>query len=400
MWKIGMPNLGHTMEQGTVNQWLKREGDPVAKGEIIVVIESDKASYEVESPGAGVLLRIVADVGGVVPVGGTMGVVGAPGEAVPDLGPAPAVAPPALPPASGAVAPAPARVTAAGPPGGGRVQVSPLAKALAQKLGVDLATVAGTGPGGLVTKQDVERAAERPAAPAPPAAPTPEEEGITRVPLSPLRRTIAQRMLRSWQQAPQVTLVTHADMTGLLARRAADGNRVSINDLVLRAATLALCRHPRLNGWFMDGELVQVRDVNLGVAVAIDDGLVVPVVRAAQTRTVHEIAEAVAALTRKAKTGPLAPADVTDGTFSVSNLGAWGVDLFTPIVNPPQVAILGVGRVNRVPREAPGGFAFVSEMGLCLVFDHRVVDGAEGAAWLQTLSGILGDPDRVFGPAL
>jgi pyruvate dehydrogenase E2 component (dihydrolipoamide acetyltransferase) len=214
-----------------------------------------------------------------------------------------------------------------------------------------------------------------------------------------MRKTIAHRMQRAWREAPMVTLVTHAEVARLLAEREAAGGRVSINDLVLRATALALMRHPRLNAWWMGEELKQVRDVNLGVAVAVDDGLVVPVVRAAQRKTVTEIAAEVAALGEKARAGRLAPADVADGTFSVSNLGAWGIDLFTPILNPPQVAILGVGRVNRVPQEAPSGIAFTSTLALCLVFDHRAVDGAAGAAMLQTLVQLLNDPATVFGPA-
>ncbi len=391
MWKIGMPNLGHTMEEGTVREWLKKEGEPVRKGDILVVVESDKASFDVESPGDGLLLKVVVAAGGVVPVGATIGVVGAPGSPLPDLAPAAgaparqaaAVTPEASRPAA-AAAPAPA---------GARRQVSPVARTLAQELGVDLATVTGSGPGGLVTKEDVRRAAKTP------PARGGEAEGIVTIPLSPMRRTIAQRMQRSWRDAPMVTLVTHADVSQLLAHRAADGGRVSINDLVLRATAMALTRHPRLNAWWLKEQLEQVRDVNLGVAVAVEDGLVVPVVRAAQRKTVTEIGAEVAALSEKARAGRLAAADVADGTFSVSNLGAWGIDLFTPIINPPQVAILGVGRVNRVPQETPTGVAFTSALALCLVFDHRAVDGAAGAAMLQTLVQLLGDPARVFSSA-
>jgi pyruvate dehydrogenase E2 component (dihydrolipoamide acetyltransferase) len=388
MWKIGMPNLGHTMEEGTVREWLKKEGEPVRKGDVLAVVESDKASFDVESPGDGVLLKVVVADGGVVPVGATIAVVGPRGAPLPDLG-APGAAPGRESPA---VRPEPPRPAAAAPPAGARLQVSPVARALARELGVDLATVTGSGPGGLVTREDVRRAADtRP-------APGGEAEGIVTIPLSPMRRTIAQRMQRSWRDAPMVTLVTHADVSQLLAHRAADGGRVSINDLILRATALALTRHPRLNAWWLKEQLEQVRDVNLGVAVAVEDGLVVPVVRAAQRKTVTEIGAEVAALSEKARAGRLAAADVADGTFSVSNLGAWGIDLFTPIINPPQVAILGVGRVNRVPQETPGGVAFTSALALCLVFDHRAVDGAAGAAMLQTLVQLLGDPARVFSP--
>jgi pyruvate dehydrogenase E2 component (dihydrolipoamide acetyltransferase) len=270
---------------------------------------------------------------------------------------------------------------------------------------VDLSLVEGTGPGGLVTKEDVRRTAESPGrdrdAPVSvaSAASGPAEAGITVVPLTSMRRTIAERMQRAWRETPMVTLVTHAEVTALLDARHAGGARVGINDLILRATAVALTQHPRLNAWWREGELRQVRDVNLGVAVAVEDGLVVPVVRRAQQKTVTEIGAEVAALGEKARRNGLGAADVADGTFTVTNLGAWGIDLFTPIINPPQVAILGVGRVNRVPRETPTGFTFVSELALCLVFDHRAVDGAGGAAMLKTLVELLGDPARVLVPA-
>ena len=397
MWKIGMPNLGHTMEQGTVREWLRKEGEGVRKGDVVVVIETDKAAFDVESPGDGVLLKIVVPEGTVVPVGATIGVVGAPGTPLPDLGPAAAGA------ATGPTAQAPVETVPASAPGkpAGRRQVSPVARSLAQELGVDLSVVEGTGPGGLVTKEDVRRTAESPDRgrdAAVPAASGPAEAGITVVPLTSMRRTIAERMQRSWRDTPMVTLVTHAEVTALLDARHVGGTRVGINDLILRATAVALTRHPRLNAWWREGALHQVHDVNLGVAVAVEDGLVVPVVRRAQRKAVTEIGAEVAALGEKARRSGLGAADVADGTFTVTNLGAWGIDLFTPIINPPQVAILGVGRANRVPRETPTGFTFVTELALCLVFDHRAVDGAGGAAMLKTLVELLGDPARVLAP--
>ena len=397
MWKIGMPNLGHTMEQGTVREWLRKEGESVRKGDVLVVIETDKAAFDVESPGDGVLLKIVVPDGTVVPVGATIGVVGAPGTPLPDLGPAAAGV------ATGPTAQVRVETVPASTPGkpAGRRQVSPVARSLAQELGVDLSLVEGTGPGGLVTKDDVRRTAEssgRGRDAAVPAAGL-AEAGITVVPLTSMRRTIAERMQRSWRETPMVTLVTHAEVTALLDARHAGGARVGINELILRATAVALTQHPRLNAWWREGELRQVRDVNLGVAVAVDDGLVVPVVRRAQQKSVTEIGAEVAALGEKARRSGLGAADVADGTFTVTNLGAWGIDLFTPIINPPQVAILGVGRANRVPRETPAGLTFVTELALCLVFDHRAVDGAGGAAMLKTLVELLGDPARVLAPA-
>lgn len=386
IWKIGMPNLSHTMEHGTVLEWLKKEGEPVAKGDILVVVESDKATYEVESPGGEILLKILAAAGTIVPVGATIGIVGSPGEA--------------LPKEPGVVAPAPAATPVAAPLPSHtphvayekrRLQVSPAARNLARQLGVDLEGVTGTGPGGLITKEDVSKAAERPAVSVPP-----EGARICRVALSGVRKTVAQRMQRSWQQAPMVTLFAQADVSALLARRIEDGSRVGINDLLLRAVALVLTQHPRLNAWFIDEEIREVEDVNLGFAVTIEDGLVVPVIRAAQRLSVYEIGQAAGRLAQKAKSGRLSAEDLADGTFTVSNLGPWGIEWFTPIINPPQIAILGVGSINRAPQERPMGVAFINAIGLCLVFDHRAIDGAGAAAMLQTLCSILGDPDRVW----
>jgi len=390
IWKIGMPNLGHTMDQGSVTKWLKREGDPVAKGEPLVVVETDKASYEVESLAEGVLLKILAPEGSVVPIGGTIGVIGSSGDVLShDIGsakielrqePAPDIS----------SAKAQSQLLREKT----RLQVSPIARSLAEQLKVDLKTVTGTGRGGLITKEDVLRAMKRENASMPG-----EWQGIRRVPLSPMRKTIAARVLSSWQHAPMVTLVRSVDVTATLEYRAQDGNRVSINDLVLRATAKALRQHPRLNAWFIDGEVREVEDVNLGVVIAVEDGLLVPVIRAAQAKTVYEISREVVDLAEKAKAGALGALDVADGTFTVSNLGAWGIEWFTPILNPPQVAILGVGAGARLPQEAPTGVTFISALKLCLVFDHRVVDGAGAAGLLQTLSAILSDPGQVFAAA-
>ena len=404
-----MPDLGHTMETGRVVEWLKVVGDPVNKGETLAIIESDKVSVEIESPGAGVLLKVVAEAGAEVPVGATLGLVGAPGEAdasekmaveilARQANSAAADAAREGAPEGGAVAARSALAARKSERRKERSRASPVARKTAEELGVDLATVAGTGPRGLISKDDVMRAAAE--SNASEAAAVARDVGdIVRIPLTGTRGAIAERMQRSWRLAPMVTLVSYADVGALLRRREEDGDRVSINDLIARALAIALTGHPALNAWLIGDAIEQVGEVNLSVAVAHDEGLAVPVVRSAQRKTVYEISHDIKRLSEAAKADRLEPADVADGTFTITNLGAWGIDLFTPILNPPQVGILGVGRVNQHPVPSADSVAFVDRLGLCLVFDHRATDGAHAAAMLQSLVAVLGEPDHLYAAA-
>ena len=375
-WKIGMPNLGHTMEEGKVAEWLKSVGDSVAKGEVVAIVESDKASFDVESPADGTLLAIAALGGSVVPVGATIGVVGAPGEvlaAKPVAAPASAIATEAASHDAAAAA-LPARRTA-------RVKISPAARALAEELGVDPTDIVATGDGDMLTRDDVRtHAAARTARTATGAKP-----------LSPMRRAIADATAQAWLSIPHVALQSHADVGALI-----DGGGSSLTAAVARASALALGEHPAFNGWLVDNAFEWSSHVNLGLAVATPDGLVMAVVPEAQTKSVTELRDEIGALAASARAGRLDGARMLGGSFTISSLGRWGVDAFAPIIAAPQVAILGVGRIERVAREAPGGaLRFASEIRLTLVFDHRANDGVEAAQLLTAIVGYLEQPQRL-----
>ena len=453
--KFGMPSLGHTMEKGKVIEWLKREGDTLAKGEPMVVIETDKVVTEVEAPADGVLARIVVGQEEERPIGAILALLSVPGESLSDaeiqelLGdesagaaaPEPVAAAPApvatrAPAAAGnriKISPVarklaqergidPATIPGSGPGGritredvlqaaeapaavapaavGERVKISPIARKLAQEYGIDTATVAGTGPGGRVTKDDILRAVEAPAA-APAAAATAAAplEAQT-IPLTGIRGRVAERMYESWNTIPRVTEVMHVDMSATVAFREAMqsqweqqfGVRISLNDLITKAVAVALSRHPRLNAT-MGERAVQVHDqINIGVAVNLDEGLIVPVVREVDRKDLGQISRASRELAERARSGRLQLNDLSDGTFTITNLGTTGIDLFTPIINPPQVAILGVGMIQRRPVVVGDALAIRPSAYLCLVFDHRAVDGVPAARFLQELQQLLAKP--------
>ena len=382
-WKIGMPNLGHTMEEGKVSEWLKRIGDPVTQGEVIAVVESDKASFDVESPADGVLIAINVEGGETVVVGATIGLVGAPGESAAPKTPAPLLAAAAAIQA-GASGPeaAPGNIPAA-VGRAGRLKISPAARALAEDLGIDPAAVTGTGDDGMVSRDDVRVYAAARAAPCAPA------ESLAK-PLSPMRRAIAEATQRAWQSIPHVALHSHADVGALIEGGA------SLTASVASACALALGAYPAFNGWLVDNAFEHSPKVNLAFAVATPDGLVAAVVPEAETKSVAELGDALQVLATSARAGRLAGAHMLGGSFTISSLGRWGVDVFAPIISAPQVAILGVGRINRVAREAVGGgIRFASEIQLTLVFDHRANDGVQAAQLLAAIVGHLENPQRL-----
>lgn len=376
-WKIGMPNLGHTMEEGKVSEWLVRVGDSVRKGDVIAVVESDKASFDVESPADGVLIAIEAANGSVLPVGATMGIVGVAGEVIerkPAAPPEVSMAPDVETSLATTDAQAPPMPAARS----GRVKVSPAARALAQELGVDPSAIAATGEDGMVTRDDVR-------------AHVAAQAATRATPLSPMRRAIAEATQRAWQSIPHVALHSHADVGALL-----EGGGVSLTAAVARACARALCDHPAFNGWLVNNRFERSPDVNLAVAVSTPDGLVAAVVPKAETKTVTELRDEIQALGASARAGRLEGARMLGGSFTISSLGRWGVDAFGPIISAPQVAILGVGRVDRVAREAPGGgVRFASEIQLTLVFDHRANDGVEAAQLLASIVACLEQPQRL-----
>jgi pyruvate dehydrogenase E2 component (dihydrolipoamide acetyltransferase) len=366
-WQIGMPNLGHTMEEGKVVEWLKKVGGPVRKGEALVVVESDKANFDVESPGDGVLLATYAESGAVVPVGSVIGVVGALGESVAarDTSFVQTVFDPPR------VATFDAAASESSRPG--RIKISPAARALASELGVSPEDVVGSGIEGMITRDDIRRHAEGKSGS--------DIKETTLKPLSQMRQAIAKATAYSWQSAPHVALHSRADVGGL-----GEGAAANLTAITARACAMALMDHPAFNGRLVGSSFEQSPHADLGFAVSTPDGLVTVVVAKAETKSAEAIGDELKLLAAKARNGQLDGAQMLGASFTVSSLGRWGIDAFTPIISAPQVAILGVGRLNRIAREGPGGTVrFSSEINLTLVFDHRANDGVEAAQFLASI---------------
>ena len=397
--EIIMPQLGLTMEEGTVSSWLKHEGDAVKAGEAILEITTDKLTNEVTSEHDGVLLKIVAQEGEDIPVKGLLGYVGEAGEVVGDAAPAaPAAAAPAEEAPAAPAVPAPAPVA-----DGKRIRISPLARKTAQKLGVDYTTIAGSGPSGRIRQADILTAAPAPAAaPATPkAAPAELADGDTAEKLSGMRKVVAQRMLQSHTEIPPVTQNTRVDVTELMMFRkmlqSETGNKYSVNDLILKAVAKCLRKHPEMLVSFDGDRIIQRAHVNLGMAVALDAGLIVPVIRDADKMGLDDLSAHAKDLATRAKTNKLTPEDYQGSTFTVSNLGMFGVDSFTPIVNQPDAAILGVTAVeDELVMEPDGTIAKHQVMRLCCTFDHRAMDGAVEARFGMDLRDLLQSPVEIL----
>ena len=392
---IILPQWGMAMNDGTVIKWLKSVGDPVKKGDQLVEIESSKVNAEVEATADGTLGRINVEEGKTVNVGTILGLLLKEDETAADL-PAAVVAPVATAPRG-----APSRPAAGGSAGapGRKAVVTPRARRLAGELGVDVENITGTGPSGRVTEDDVRAASEGSSA-APAASSVPVRETIK---LSGMRGTIARRMSAS-AQAPTVTLNTHADVTPaielqreLLKAWRNDRIRPQYQDMVLAAVARALTETPQANAHLVGDEIRILEEVNLGIAVALPEGLVVPVIHNAGTKSPLEIAKEVRELARAAKAGSLTIDQMTGSTFSVTNLGAYDIEAFDPLINPPEVGILGLGRVEERPAVVNGEIVIRSIGHLSLTFDHRAWDGAPAAEFLRTIVGHLKDPAWMLG---
>jgi pyruvate dehydrogenase E2 component (dihydrolipoamide acetyltransferase) len=467
---LEMPKLSDTMTEGVVRKWQKKEGDKIAPGDLVAEVETDKATMDFESFDEGVLLKLLVADGATVPVGAPIAILGKAGEdisaalaeaekkkggkaaaapaakatpapaskaaaapakpAAAAAKPAPAAAKPAPQPARPAPAPA---ATPANGASSGKILASPLARRLATDLGVDLRTVAGTGPGGRIVERDVKAAAERGPGAAPaagdadeasvpradaslphPLAPERRTEARPSVsapagedtlqPLSLMRKTIARRLVESKTQIPHFYLTTEVDMEAAMVFREqvkeVHGAKLSVNDLIIKAAALAMRRVPEANaGWSPDGDgIIRFGRVDVGMAVAIEDGLVTPVIRSADVKTLGQIAAEAQDLAKRARDRKLKPEDMTGGTFSISNLGMMGIKDFAAIINPPEAAILAVGAVRKeaVVKRAAGGttdqIVIGQRMSMTLSCDHRVIDGALGARLLQAIVAILERP--------
>lgn len=447
--KIYMEALSPTMEEGQVVRWLKAEGDAVAEGDVLAEIETDKATMELVARGEGVLRRVFAGEGAVMPVGEVIGVVAAPDEdisaleaAAPDAG---AVAPtdadrqpadaqadarsPQAPPPDARAPSTPAEAQAdrapaatpvdaqpaspATPPG--RVKASPVARRLAKESDLDIGAVAGSGPGGRIVKRDVEAAVAeglRPAAAPPAPAPSPDlppvpahpGPGFVDVPLSQMRKTVARRLVESLGPVPHFYLTVDVDMKRALAARARvnellaerEEGKASLNDLVIKAAAAALVRHPACNAWWQGDSVRRFDRVHMGVAVAVPGGLVTPVVRDAHLKGLGRIGAEVRELAARAREKKLRPEEYTGSTFSISNLGMFGIEEFTAVINPPEAGILAVGTVENRPVARDGQVVVRPRMRLTMSCDHRAVDGAVGAAFLATLKAFLEEPAAIL----
>ena len=409
--EVLMPQLGLTMEEGTVSTWIKHEGDEVKVGDVIVEITTDKLTNEVTSEHDGVLLKIVAQEGEDVPVKGLLCYVGQAGESVGD---APAAAPaPAVAPAAASAAPA-AAPAAAPVAAGARLRVSPLARKTAAKLGVDLSKLTGSGPSGRIRQQDVLAAANaaQTAAPAPAAAAAPAArpaakgglelmEGDTVVKLAGMRKVVAQRMLQSHTEIPPVTQNTKVDVTELMKFRkmllAETGSKYSVNGLTLKATAKCLRAHPEVLVSLDGDQIIQRAHVNLGMAVALDAGLIVPVIRDADRLGLDALSAAAKDLASRAKSNKLTPDEYKGSTFSVSNLGMFGIETFTPIVNQPDAAILGVCVVeDELVMDDQGGISKHQVMRLSFTYDHRLIDGAVAAKFVMALRDLLEKPMSII----
>jgi pyruvate dehydrogenase E2 component (dihydrolipoamide acetyltransferase) len=437
--QVVMEALSPTMEEGRLVEWKKQEGEPVAAGDVLAEVETDKAVMELVARVSGVLLRQTVKAGQTVPVSTPVALIGEPGEPVPAAAGngaeagrrageeagrrsggqagsdgSTSAAPPARaqgapsPPAPPAAAAAPEPAPAPAPAPGGRVKASPLARRIAEERGLDLRGIQGSGPEGRIVLRDLDRArpaaAPSPPAPVPSAAPVvPSGASYTDVPLTQMRKTIARRLVQSIGPVPTFYLTTEADMERvweareaiLQADRRTGGQaevKVSFNDIIIKAVASALRQHPACNAWWQDDHIRYWAEVHVGMAVAIEDGLITPVIRHADRKSLREIASEARDLAGRARERRLTPEEYTGATFSISNLGMLDIEEFTAVINPPETGILAVGRIVPKPVEHQGQVALRRRMRLTMSCDHRVIDGATGARFLQTLKAMLENP--------
>ncbi len=417
---VPMPKLGFDMAEGKLVRRVKQEGEAIQKGDILAEIETDKATVEVESSVSGVVKGWLVEEGQPVPVGASMAVIGAPDEVVdlnvyraqpsgaaPVAAPAAAVVPPSASTAPAAVpATQPSFTREAGMPSAA-APASPIARRIADEAGIDIRLVAGTGPGGRVTKKDVEaylrapKLAAVPAAPSVPAVPAaaPEDQVI---PLTKLRQIIARRMTESKQTVPQFYVTAEIDMAAAMDLRKQinallpDERKTSVNDLVVKAAALALRQFPNVNASFAGDKVVRKGRVNVGIAVAVEGGLLTVVVKDADQKPIAQVAAEAKAMIARARAGKVQGADIEGSTFSVSNLGMYDAENFIAIINPPEAAILATGAVREIPVVKDGALAPGLRLKVTCSADHRVTDGAEIAQFLQAVKKNLEEPLRLL----
>jgi pyruvate dehydrogenase E2 component (dihydrolipoamide acetyltransferase) len=382
--KVLMEALSPTMEEGRITSWLKQEGAAVSVGDVLAEVETDKAVMELQARGDGVLRKILVAEGKTADVGSLVAIIAGKDEDLGDLAGTPPAAPKDAPTPSPSV---PAAAAPAAPPAtSDRVKASPLARRIAGEKQIDLAQVAGSGPSGRIIKRDVEGAGPATAA----------SGGWNDVPLSQVRKTIAKRLSQSIGPIPHFFLTAEADMERAAEARAAlnaQGDaKISFNDIILKVVATALTQHTACNAWWQDDHIRYFREVHIGVAVAIKDGLITPVIRHADRKSLRAIAAEVRALADRAREKKLKPEEYTGATFSVSNLGMFGIDEFTAVINPPEAGILAVGALTERPVVVDGQVAVRKRLRVTMSCDHRVIDGATGAQFLQTVVRMLENP--------
>ncbi|MEM4675789.1 MAG: dihydrolipoamide acetyltransferase family protein [Nitrososphaerota archaeon] len=381
-----MPKLGLTMTKGRIVEWRKREGESVKEGEVIAIIESEKITSEVKAPISGILLKIYVPKGSYANVGQIIAYIGEPEEKPPELVVEAVKAPkPTAPPPPEAPPPATARVA---------VRATPRARRIAEEKGIDLTKIVGSGPGGLITEEDVLREIEKK-----------EKYTLSGIrvkellPLTPIREVIAKRMVESLQTAAQVTLTIEAQIDALVKLREellkTIEVRVTYTDILVKVVATLLKEYPLLNSVLEEDKIKILDEINIGIAVALDHGLIVPVIKNADKKHLKQIAEEAHELARKAREGLLTPDEVSRGTFTITNLGMFSIDAFTPIINPPEAAILGVGRIMKKPVVIEDSIRIGHVMWLSLTFDHRIMDGHVAAKFLQDLAQILNDENKL-----
>jgi pyruvate dehydrogenase E2 component (dihydrolipoamide acetyltransferase) len=425
--EVVMPQMGADMTEGTVVRWLKKQGDPVQRGEIIAEIETDKANVEIEAFESGIFRKVLAKEGDTIEVGKPIAIIASPDEDLskyaragaaqqtaaqavppqtaapqqPGQAPAASAVPPAQAAAKGSEAtaqPAATQVPIAAPArANDRVRASPVARKLAEERGVDLTKIRGSGPDGRIVLRDVEAALaggaqEQPKAQAAPSA-VPKQ-----VQMSRMRQAIARRMSQSKREAPHYYITVDIDMDDAVSLRRQINDalgtelQVSINDLIVKASAMALARHPMFNTWFVDGGIQQHEAINVCIGIALDDGLIAPAILDCGSKSLREIAQASKNLVERAKSGALKPDELSAGTFTISNLGPYDVETLIAIIQPPQAAILGVGSVRPAPVVRDGQIVAGQVMKAALSADHRVTDGAQGAQFLGEIRRVLESP--------
>lgn len=410
--KVIMPKLSPTMEEGQIARWLKKEGDKVSMGEPLAEIDTDKATMEMQALANGVLRKILIQEGESAPLGQLIAVIGEPNEDIESVlseAPAKAAAPAEKAPApepkpepkpEPEPKPQPAPAVNGQPRAGkdsGRIIVSPLAARMAADQGLDLRSIQGSGPNGRIIKRDIEAALTKPEPKAPVAVAVASASGYRDEPATQIRQTIAKRLVTSLGPVPHFFLTVDVEMDRAAEMResikALDPDlKISINDIIIKVAAAALLQHPQVNASFQDKFIRYYEHADIGVAVAIEDGLITPVIRAADQKSLSQIAAEVRELAERARSKKLKPEEYTGATFSISNLGMFGIDEFTAVINPPEGAILAVGTMTPKPVVRDNEVVVRQMMRVTMSCDHRVIDGATGAKFLQTFKKILENP--------